>query len=131
MKSTLPLLTQDYSNLIGTPYEKLDCWGVVVSFYQICFGVELKRYYDSPPNDVHKANNLISSNIGDFIPIEDMQDMIFGDILLIYLFGVESHIAVYLGNGKILHTQKKVGCMVDRLCRWKDRVSRVGRLRIG
>ena len=80
MKSTLPLITQDYSSLIGIPYTSKDCWGIVVSFYQLCFGIELKRYYDNPPNDIHKAKNLIYSNIGDFTQI-GLDEIVFGDIM--------------------------------------------------
>ena len=102
--------------MIGTPYSKLDCWGIVKEFYKLVFGIELKRYYDEIPNDMHKAKNLIYTNIGDF-EIADSPRM--GDIILIKLMGVESHIAVYLGDGKLLHTTEKTGCCIDSVKKYE------------
>ena len=100
---------------------------IVREFYKLEFGIELKSYYADAPNDIHKANKLIYTNKGDFNVVEG--PLQFGDIVLIYLFGVECHIAVYLGDNKILHTQKTSGCMVDRLSRWEKRISCICRLK--
>jgi len=59
---------------------------------------------------------------------KEVTDRKFGDILLIKLFGVESHIAVYLGNGFILHTSKHSGCLVERVARWEKLI--VGTYRV-
>lgn len=108
-------MNKDYSCLIGIPYEKYDCWGIVREWYKIVYGIELKHYYSEVPNDRNIANSLIYSSMGDFKKVETPE---FGDIVLIKLFGVESHIAVYLGDGLILHTSKNTGCIIDRLSKW-------------
>lgn len=110
----------DYSKLIGVSYSELDCWGVVREWYKIVYGIELKHYYNEIPNNRDITNNLIYSNMGDFKRVISPE---FGDIILIKLFGVESHIAVYLGEGKIIHTSKNTGCMVDRLSKWEKVVT--------
>lgn len=107
---------KDFSSLIGIPYEEKDCWGIAVEWYRLVLGIELKHYYDEVPNDRTKANSLVYSSLGDFEKIETPK---FGDIILIKLFGVECHIAIYLGEGKIFHTQRNVGSMVDRLSKWE------------
>lgn len=129
MKVTPRQITQACSKLIGVPYRILDCWGIVRQFYYECHGIELKRYYELPPNDIHKANKLIIANRGDFRKVT-RDEILPGDIITIYLMGIESHIAVYLGEGKILHTHRNSGCMVDRLNKWEKSVSGIYRIEV-
>jgi len=109
-----------YSKLIGTPYSDLDCWGVAREFYRLVFGIELKRYFEGETPSRDTTENLIFSNRGDFLEVEKPR---FGDIILIKLLGIECHIAIYLDATSILHTQNKVGCMIDRFSRWEKRTS--------
>ena len=108
-------------SLVGTPYSKLDCWGVVVSFYKSFFGLELAPYYSEIPSTPTEAESLVRHAMKDFEKAST-PDMRIGDILLIKLLGYESHIAVYLGEGKILHTNHKTGCVVDSFSRWEKMV---------
>jgi cell wall-associated NlpC family hydrolase len=110
----------ELSKLIGTPYEVLDCWGIAKEFYRIAFGVELKAYYDGTPQPRDIAENLIYSNKGEFEKVVTPQ---YGDLIIIRLFGVESHVAVYLDGGRILHTSKNNGCYIDRLSKWNHLIS--------
>ncbi len=105
----------NYAGLIGIPYERIDCWGIALEFYKRVFNIELKRYYDEVPNNRDIAKNLIYHNKGDFIEVSEPE---FGDIILIKLYGVESHIAIYIGGGKILHSYKNVGCHIDNIKKW-------------
>lgn len=116
MKNTPPQPSPDFSKLIGVPYEKLDCWGIVVEFYKIVFNKTLKSYYDEVPKSRDIARSLVYSSMKDF---EEVTDRKFGDIILIKLYGVESHIAVYLGSGKILHTSEHSGCIIENIARWE------------
>jgi len=110
------------AKMIGTPYEVLDCWGVAKEFYSLELGVELKHYYKDAPNDSGIANNLIYSNMGDFHKVEGLPK--YGDIVLIKLMGIESHIAIFLGGGKILHTSKKTGCVIDNIYpKWEKAIT--------
>ena len=104
-----------YANLIGISYEKLDCWGIAREFYKLEFGFELKRYYDKAPNDSSIANKLIYSSMGDF---EKVTTPNFGDIILINLEGIESHIGIYINDQQLLHTSSRTGCMLDRMSKW-------------
>jgi cell wall-associated NlpC family hydrolase len=110
--------TQDYSKLLGTPYRDKDCWGIVVEFYKIVFNYDLKSYYDEIPTNRDIAKSLIYSSMGDFVSVDE-KDILFGDILLIKLYGVESHIAVYLGEEKMLHSTLHSGCVIERTPKWK------------
>jgi cell wall-associated NlpC family hydrolase len=115
-----------YKHLIGTPYDILDCWGVVRTFYLLEYGIDLKEYYKEIPSSREQAKDLVYLGMKDFERVEKPE---YGDILLIKLFGIECHIAVYLGRGKILHTQEKTGCMIDNLFKWEKTVSGIFRVR--
>lgn len=110
--------TVDYSSLIGIPYEKSNCWDTARDFYALVMGVELKHYCDETPSNRSDINNLIFSNVGDFDAVAK-EDMQFGDLILFKLHGIESHIGVFVGQGKFLHSSKGSGSLVDRLERWK------------
>jgi cell wall-associated NlpC family hydrolase len=109
-----------FLDLIGTPYVIKDCWAIVVEFYSLELNIELKHYYSEVPNDRDIANSLIYSSMGDFDKVERPE---YGDIILMKFRGVESHIGVYLGNGKMLHTTQSTDCVVESLVRWEKLVT--------
>jgi hypothetical protein len=111
-------MSKAYLNLVGTPYNDKNCWDIVLEFYRITYSLELKRYYDELPVSRNDAKSLIFTNLGDFSKVED-KDKSFGDIILLKLYGVESHVGVYLGDDLLLHTTFQSGCVVDRLLRWR------------
>lgn len=108
------------SDLIGTPYEEKDCWGIVVEYFKIEFGIVLSNYYEGIPDDSSKARNLIYSSMGDFEKTELLEK---GTIILIAFKGIESHIAVYIGEGKILHSYKATGCVIEPISKWEKLVT--------
>lgn len=115
-----PKATPAYSKLVGVPYSELDCWGVVREFYRLVMGIGLRHYYDHVPNDDRVAEGLVFSHRGDFKEVDKPE---FGDIILIKLHGIECHIGVYLGEGKLLHTMRGSGCVIDNVARWKKMIS--------
>jgi cell wall-associated NlpC family hydrolase len=88
----------------------------VVDFYKQVFNVELAPYYSEVPESRGMAQAMVYSARKDFIKVEKPE---FGDILLMKMLGFESHIGVYLGSGKILHTQVKTGCVIDSYHKWE------------
>lgn len=121
-KSTIQRHTQAYSKLLGTPYSEKDCWGIILDFYREVFGIQLKSYYDKIPGNRDITQNIIYSNAGDFTKIHE-KDRRFGDIIVIRLYKVESHVAVYVGDDKMLHTTSHSGCVIDRVLRWKHLIT--------
>ena len=107
---------ESFKELVGVSYEKANCWVPTKEFYRIVFGIELKHYYCDAPETREDIQKLIYSNKGDFERVDGSPE--FGDIILIKMFGIESHIAVYIGNGKMLHTAKRTGSLIDRLGKW-------------
>jgi cell wall-associated NlpC family hydrolase len=125
-RSTPHLISQAYSNLIGIPYETQDCWGIIRLFYKQVFNVELKQYYELIPETKEEAKSIVLSCVKDFREVVGERKI--GDLLLIRIYGVESHIAVYIGQSKILHTTKHSGCVIDSIARWEKMI--VGTYRV-
>lgn len=105
-----------YAKLIGVPYTEKDCWQIAVAFYSMVFGIELAPYYQEIPKERKEAQRLVYDAIKDFYPVSKPE---FGDLLLMRMFGLECHIGVYLGNGKVLHTFEKTGCVIDSFAKWE------------
>lgn len=108
-------MEKNFSHLIGVKYEKLNCWELCKEFYKTVFSIELKHYYDSIPEGRNEIKALISTHEKDFHKVRSPK---FGDLLTIKMHGVESHIAVFVGNGMFLHTTKGTGSVIDRIAKW-------------
>ena len=109
------IISQDYSRLVGVPYLRMNCWELSREFYRIVFGISLKHYYIDRPKERKEYQDMIYTNIGDFTKVSDPE---FGDLVLLKIKGLESHIAVYVGEGKILHTSKNTGSVIEPISRW-------------
>lgn len=127
MRSTPQAASPDFSKLVGIPYAQLDCFKLAQKFYADVLGLELKHYYEDVPATRSEMQNLVYTHRGEF---EQVSEPAFGDLVLIKIEGLESHIAVYVGNGMILHTLRTTGCsVVERMHRWKTVISGYYRLR--
>lgn len=120
MKDITQITSQEFSKLIGIPWDKLDCWGVVRKFYSL-HGKELPPYYSTRPKGLEGSEETISKVKSQYkeVPISEMR---YGDILLINLMGLNSHIGVYIGNGRMLHTSIKSNSLIVRLSQWQRRI---------
>lgn len=109
----------NFSNLIGVPYSEANCWRITQLFYKQVLGIELKNYFETMPEDLSDRKNLVFTNVGDF---QNTTTPKFGDLILLKIQGYESHIAIYLGSGKIFHTTEKNGSVIDKISRWEKMI---------
>lgn len=100
--------------LVGVPYETMNCWDLAKIFYRDAFGIELKHYYEDPDNRL-ATQNLIYTNKSEFLKVDTPS---YGDIVIMKVKGIESHIGIYIGEGLMLHTTKATGSVIDRTERW-------------
>lgn len=114
------------STYIGLPYETTDCFQLAQKFYIEQFEVQLKHYYSEMPEDRQEIENLIYSNVGDFDRVDSPE---FGDLIILKILGIESHVGVYIGKDNFIHSVKVTGSCMDRLDRWKGRVTGFYRLK--
>jgi hypothetical protein len=119
VRNILPQFSQGFSKFVGIPYEKKNCWDLAVDFYCEMLNIKLFHIYSGPTPSRADTSMLIQSNKGEFREVKDPH---FGDLILIKVFGIESHIAVYLGGGKMLHTKKRVGSHLDNVDKWKNQI---------
>lgn len=98
---------------IGRPYKKFNCFALAKEFYADQFKIDLSQYYEGDlAPDRHTVESLIISNKGDFIQVEEPM---FGDIVVIKLRGLECHIGVCVGNGNFIHSTIGVGSNMEKL----------------
>jgi cell wall-associated NlpC family hydrolase len=114
---TLPT-SLEYSKVIGIPYDVLDCWGIVKKFYSL-HGVDLPDHYTKRPSSLKLSEETIAESLDYYIKVNEMQ---YGDILVINLAGTNSHIGCYVGGGRFLHTTIKSNSCLDRVAAWKRRI---------
>ena len=109
-------------NLIGISYEDANCFELVRRFYKQELGIELKSYFDGPVPERSDAAKLVYTSKGDFAEVKEGPRK-FGDILLIKLYGIECHIAVYVGEGRMLHSTRGSGSVIDRTSKWDKMIA--------
>ena len=115
----------DLTDLIGVPFknrgrsmeEGFDCYGLVKEVFHR-YGHEVPEY-NAPYNydDMCRVNELIEGNIHDY-PWKEISEpkvpcliaMRFGSPV-----GVVNHTAVYIGQGRFIHTRERIGVNIDRL----------------
>lgn len=124
-------ITEDFKSLVGRSHDMANCWDIVREFYFKCFGVELKQYYQYYTGERKQTESLIQSNYNDFSKVEfkDINELQFGDIVILKLHGVESHIGVICGMGKMFHSTKTSGSVIESLDKWKTCIAGVYRLK--
>lgn len=113
MRNTILNITEvfsDYSHLIGVPYEELDCWDLVRQFYKDILLIDIPdfRTYLSDAVDMEKV--VVEIARPRFKEIGTPQ---FGDIVLIRFKRTLSHVGIYLGGNKLLHSREITGSVVD------------------
>jgi cell wall-associated NlpC family hydrolase len=118
VRDITPITSQAFSKIIGIPYDVLDCWGVVKKFYGL-HGIELPEHYTKRPSSLKLSEETIRESLDFYTKVNDMR---YGDILVINLAGTNSHIGVFVGDGRFLHTTIKSNSCLDRIAAWKRRI---------
>lgn len=90
----------------GRDFEGCDCYGLVRLFLENEFGIVLPDFWDyMSAEDSKRIMELIEENkpliAGEPKDIPDI-----GDIVLYKFQGYVSHVAVYVGEGRILHVMR-------------------------
>ena len=115
----------NFNDLIGTPFVNrgrdaktgLDCYGLVKEVFRR-YGHEIPEYdmqynYD----DMCRVNELISGNVKNY-PWKEIKEPKEPCLIAIRFGspeGVVNHTAVYIGDGRFIHTRERIGVCIDRL----------------
>lgn len=109
-----------FANLVGLPYKEVNCWKLAQMFYKQVLDIELKNYFEEIPTDLSERKNLVFTNVGDFKITTTPK---FGDLMLMKILGHESHIGIFLGSGRMLHSTEKNGSNIDRISKWERMIT--------
>lgn len=119
-----------YNKYIDIPYkdggrdlEGLDCWGLVRLVYKEQYGIELPSFSDSytTAKDTDHLHELISRHREQW---DKLSSPVEGCVVLLRIFGTDTHVGVYLGNDMFLHVREGTNVAVENINSptWKTRV---------
>lgn len=125
----------ELQDLIGVPYESrgrselgADCWGIIMLAAQHVYGQpvpDYSEYRDS--TDRHQTEPLFEARRDwQQVPLDAIMP---GDVIVLRLMGHPMHAAIYVGDGRMLHTMSGRDSCLDRLTSqgWLNRVEGVYR----
>jgi len=116
-----------FSKYIGIPYKEkgrdiagVDCWGLVRLIYKNEFNIDLPSFAEEYHNTT-TVSEAISAHIEGW---EQVTELKVGDSILFRIVGEPTHIGVYIGNDKFIHTRRKSGTVVESLnsINWRSRI---------
>ncbi len=96
---SIPSWTRDYVSL---PYEEVDCWGLVKRVYKEIYDVELAGVRDQ--------RDLIKDGFWEEV-IDGWQA---GDVMLFKTSAVVRHVAIYIDDEYMLHSDRGCGSVIER-----------------
>lgn len=110
----------NYSEYVGIPFvdagrtkDGCDCWGLVRLVLQEQFCKTLPAF-----DDYERATHDVSERIVETgrleLPIVKIDDPQEGDIALYRLNDGRWHVALYIGNGEILHTNRGTDSVIEK-----------------
>ena len=91
-----------------------DCWGLVRLVLAERFGIDLPSWdgYERVQHDT--AEPLILAACSTLASVNRVCDPVPGDICLMRIRGRLSHVGIYLGDGCLLHTDRRINSVIQR-----------------
>lgn len=114
----------------GRGYDGCDCYGLVRLVLKEQFGKDMPEYGDCISHGSDESHRLIS----DHLPLVDAfrPDVPrAGDVVVLKIRGLPSHVGVYLGGGKMLHTLAEHDSAIESVDspKWVKRIEGYYRVR--
>lgn len=100
----------DLSKYVGKSHSEYDCYGLFRAI-QAELGYDLPSF--EPDQDRRSAKKKVDVELLARYKRLDVPEMYCGVVM--YNCGVPSHIACYIGEGKIIHSTKSRGVTIDDL----------------
>lgn len=122
-------------DLIGVPYESrgrsvlgADCWGIIMMASENIYGQNIPDYSEyRDSTDRTQTEPLFEARLDwQVVPIDCILP---GDVIVLRIMGHPMHAAIYVGDGRMLHTMSGRDSCLDRLSSqgWMNRVEGVYR----
>ena len=106
----------------GREFDGVDCWGLVYLIYKKLKKVKLPTFVNSYTlADKNEIEHLVKSEKLNWIEVERPE---IYDIVLFKIAGKESHVGIYLGRRKFIHSLENVGVVIESLDStvWRNRL---------
>ncbi len=114
----------------GRGIDGCDCWGLVRLIYQNELNIELPDYLDLYESTkdyyvISKLNELESQKFPS-VPLSDLREF---DVITLRVRNAPIHVAVALGNGYMIHCERDINTVCERInsMKWKSRIVGVNR----
>lgn len=117
---------QACSSYVGRSYQEYNCWDLIKSLYEDIYDLDIHEYYGDNVPKRQEVEKLIRTNAGEFVKVGLPEP---GDILTIKVFGIESHMSLYLGNNKMIHSREKTGVVIESASRYEKLITGIWRHR--
>jgi cell wall-associated NlpC family hydrolase len=115
----------------GRDYGGADCWGILFLYYRDVLGSPIPSYSAEMEAREFRRNAIAPLMAAEREKIwRQVEQPQTGDGILIRAGGHESHVGVYIGNGRMLHSEGPGPSTIERIgdMRWKNRISGFYRL---
>lgn len=116
-----PYTLECLNSLIGIPYSEVDCWELVKKFYVNIFDIDLSSHNETYDNSLNPKETSRYMDIHK-LSFDKVADPSLGDIMLLKVKGLNAHLGIYLGRGKMLHTMERTGSVIDKISRWETKI---------
>lgn len=122
----------DVSDLIGVPFkvhgrtkEGMDCYGLLIEIAKR-LGVNFPdAFYNSV--DIDSKENTYNF-LSESLPIEKIDKLEKYCIILMYRGNKFSHVGIYLGEGKFIHSTENYGVCIQNIRRYEPKIKRLYRM---
>ena len=111
----------------GRDWDAWDCWGMVYVFHRDVLRVALPSYTEhyqdagDSPKTRKALRDLIAASMGAWQRIGTPEP---GDVVLLNIGGRPIHVGLAIGGGRMLHTERKIDTVIERLASpmWAKRI---------
>lgn len=108
----------------GRSFFGADCWGLCYLFYKHELGIvlpQLSNEYDSVRNSEKIAQIIAEQKVA----WRKIDNPLPSHIVVLRLAGRETHVGLYMGRNRMLHTQEGTNSCQENLrnSRWKNRIA--------
>lgn len=113
-------------DLIGIPYKVhgrdrngMDCYGLAIEVLKRCGYTLPDVFYDDIEKNTCEKIRIINKGL----PLIKMQNPEENCIILMNSKGYENHIAIYLGEGMMIHSTRLAGVVVEQISKYQKLVT--------